>query len=82
MALLPEQDKFEVWKEFMATNTEVFSLGKIDVRAVIDSADIFAQDTKASFNANLPLKGRTELSPTQKADVFALILHKRSKVGI
>ncbi len=82
MAVLPEADRVDVWGEHMARNTEEYSLGKADLRAVVDAADVWAQDNKASYNAALPLPGRTALSTQQKADVLVRILRKRFGAGI
>lgn len=82
MSLLPEQDKFDVWREFMANNTENLSLTKADLRAVVDAADVFAQNYRSDLNAALPQVGQEELSQVQQADMFARILRKRDKARI
>lgn len=82
MAVLTDGDRFDTWQQMMQENTEEFSLGKADLRAVFDAADVWVQDNKASYNAALPLPGRAALSSSQKADVLARILQKRFGVGI
>lgn len=82
MAVLTEEDRFAAWKDYMAKNTEEFSLSKTDVRAAIDAADIWVQDNKASFNTALPVAARNALSATQKANVLLFVVMKRFGAGI
>ena len=82
MALLSEQERFEVYSEAMEANTEEYSLLKAELRAVVDAADVFAEGNQGDFNASLPLPGRTALNAAQKTDAFARVIRKRHGAGI
>jgi hypothetical protein len=81
MALLTEQERFEVWAAGMKRNLEDYNLTKADLRAAYDATDQWISDNKASFNAAIPEPARTALTASQKAGMLTEIAAKRFIVG-
>lgn len=83
MAVMPSQERFDCWADFMRSESGAFgALSKQDLRAAVDAADQWCSDNAASFNSALPQPTRGVLTTVQKARLLAWIVLKRHKVGI
>jgi hypothetical protein len=82
MAVLTEEDRFDVWADYMTRNTEEFSLLKADLRAAVDATDVWIQDNKVSFNNALPAVAKAALSNAQKSKLLTFVAAKRFGGGI
>lgn len=84
MPVLPDQDRFDTWAEFMkllSTEREVINLNKIDLRATVDAADVWLNNNKASFKAALPAIAQANLTNAQIARLLVLLVAKRHLKG-
>ena len=84
MAVLSAGDRRATWAEFMSTlssRREGISLNKNDLRAAVDSVDQWVNANTAGFNSALPSAARTNLTPSQKAELLVAVVTKRFKVG-
>jgi hypothetical protein len=86
MANLTDDDRKEVWREFMRQVSSekeslAVTLNKQDLRAAVDAADTWVSDNAASFNSALPQPARASLTTAQKARLNSLIVLKRFTSG-
>ena len=84
MAVLTDQDRFEVWADVMrqtaislALDEPIGNITKQDLRAAIDALDVWLNDNAASANSAIPLPARTALSARQKAALLMYVISKR-----
>ena len=84
MAVLPEEDRFDVWKEFMSTVPlgNEFSCTKADLRAAVDALDAFLVANDAAINSAIPQPARSALSVSQKARLLNHVVAKRYIKGV
>lgn len=81
MAVLADNDRLEVWQEFMR-DTELASetygdMTKADLRAAVDALDQFFEDNKLTINAAIPQPARGQMTTKQKAKLIVWILRYR-----
>ena len=83
MAVLSDEDRFAVWKEYMQIFPALEECGitKADVRAMINAQDTWLNDNAASANQAIPQPARSGLSNAQKARAMTLVIHKRYITG-
>ena len=80
MAVLSNADRRALWADFMRDHSargERLALNKQQFRADVDAVDDWIEANKASFNAAIPLPGRTALTAKQKATLFKFVVDKR-----
>lgn len=78
MAALTEQDRVDLWAEWMRRNVDpVGALTKAEVRQAVDDIDDWFNANKASLLAALSEPGASELSGSQIARLATMILEKR-----
>jgi hypothetical protein len=82
MAVLSDSDRFEIWAEYMRTNSESFTLSKADVRAALNAVDTFLSDNAAALNTAIPQPARGALSTPQKALLLTAVVRKRYLSGV
>jgi len=85
MAVLPDNDRLEVWAELMrkySANGETVGITKPDLRAAVNAIDDFMNNNASTLNAALPLPARTELTTEQKALILTYVVNKRYLVGV
>ena len=85
MAVLTDQNRKELWAEYMSDASALFeSIGttmlKADLRAIVDATDQWISDNKVSFNNALPNPGKTQLTSRQKTKIFMMVAAKRWEV--
>jgi len=83
MAALTEQERQELWQEWMAdlsNNRESVSVTKADLRAALDALDTWVEANQATINSTIPQPARGALSVAQKAKLMMFILTKRYRV--
>jgi hypothetical protein len=79
MAVLSDPDVTELYAEFMrraSRNRTSIPISKPDLLAVFVAANVWKGANDASYNAALPLPGRTALSLKDKALVLMMILER------
>lgn len=82
MAVLSEENRKEVWAEFMR-NSDVFDgLTKSDLRAAVDAIDAFLNSSAAAINNAIPQPARGALTATQKAKLLVHVIEKRYIRGV
>lgn len=74
MAVLDEQDRFDVWADMMRQSAiqlrleqAVSGITKTELRAAVDAIDTRLDDNAASANTALPQPARSVLTTQQKA---------------
>lgn len=78
MAVLADQDRVDLWADFMRDNTAPWGvLTKADVRAAVDALDDFFSTNAATINAALPQPARGALTVTQKARLLMFVVARR-----
>lgn len=81
MAVLSEQDRFDLWADFMrdqsSRNESTGVLLKEELRAAVDATDDWINDNAAAYNTALPTAARTTLTASQKAKLFSFVALKR-----
>lgn len=83
MAVLAEQDRFDIWAEYMRDKAvgAMAALTKPQLRAAVDAADDWANSNAAAFNTALPVAARNALTGPQKALLLVYVITKRWQVG-
>jgi len=83
MAVLSDNDRIAVWRQWMQENKEAIAgaLTKAELRAAIDAADTWANDNQSAYNTALPTPARTVLSTPQKVAVLMFVVAKRYLTG-
>lgn len=82
MAALTEQDRVEVWKEFIARNKDSWgAVTKTDLRSAVNDLDAWVDANKASALAAITEPSKTELINPQVALLFSIIVNKRFVQG-
>jgi hypothetical protein len=80
MAVLSEQDRRDIWAEFMrrvsSSNTPI-GLDKSELRAAVDYVDDWINDNAASFLDGFPEPAKSALSNKEKAGMFFDVADKR-----
>ncbi len=77
MALLSNAQRRAARAEVVRLNNEDWTIVKEDLDAVLSAIDKLSSDEAATWNATLPLPGRTGMTKAQKALAFAAILRQR-----
>ncbi len=83
MAALTDQQRFEVWAEFMRrSDLGTFgALTKLELRAALDALDTFFVDNASTINSAIPQPARAQLTISQKAILLMMVVAKRYLVG-
>lgn len=82
MAVLADQDRVDLWADFMRDNTEPWgALTKADLRAAVNALDDYFSANAATLNAALPQPARAALSVTQKARLLMFVVTRRYLKG-
>jgi hypothetical protein len=69
MAVLSEQERFDVWAEAMRGRVPgALELTKPELRAAVDAMDDWIDANSASFNSSIPQPARAALTTKQKPD--------------
>lgn len=82
MATLPDEDRFDLWAEWMRENTEPCGITKPQLRAALDALDDFMHANQAAINNSIPQPARSTLSTQQKARLLMLVVQRRYFRGI
>jgi len=85
MAVLTDNDRLELWAEFMRFSSNVreeIGLSKTELRAAVDATDQWIEDNQASFNNALPDTAKSALTGTQKVRLFLDVAQKRFNVEV
>ena len=78
MSVLTEQDRVEIWEEWMRKNADPLgSVLKLDVRQAVDDLDIWFDNNKASALAAISEPAKSELTNSQIALLSTMIVGKR-----
>lgn len=84
MAVLIDQDRFDIWADIMrlcSADKETVSITKADLRAAVNAIDDWAQANASAFNTAIPQPARGALSASQKARLLMLVVAKRHAKG-
>ena len=81
MAQLTDDQRRDIWAEWMRVNNEPVSVTKADLRAAFNALDDFLETNKTAINNAIPQPARGELSARQKAWILARVIEQRFKVG-
>jgi CBS-domain-containing membrane protein len=79
MAVLTNEQRIELWADFMRENTDTIGITKADLKAAVDALDDWFDANLATINAAIPQPARGALSLRQKAMLFSYVMHKRFK---
>ncbi len=89
MAILSDQDRFDVWASVMrlerieaAIGSIPGDLSKTDLRAAVNAVDQWVSDNASAFNLAIPLPARTSLTASQKAALLVYVVAKRYVKGV
>lgn len=81
MAALSEQERANVWADFMRklslTNESLGAVSKADLRAAVDAIDQFLEDNATTINNAFPQPARANLTVPQKARLLAYVALRR-----
>ncbi|MCZ2076466.1 MAG: hypothetical protein LC130_15880 [Bryobacterales bacterium] len=77
MATLSEQDRFDVWAQWMRENAEAIPITKSALRAALDALDDFMQANETAMNSAIPQPARNQLSVSQKAALLSAVIARR-----
>lgn len=78
MAVLADQDRVDLWADFMRDNTAPWGvLTKADVRAAVDALDDYFSANAATLNAAIPQPARSALTAAQKARLLIFVVTRR-----
>jgi hypothetical protein len=81
MAQLTNDQRRDIWAEWMRINDEPVSITKADLRAAFNALDGWLETNKSAINSAIPQPARGELSARQKAWILARVIEQRFKVG-
>ena len=77
MAVLTDQQRFDVWAEFMRRRLCPGSISKADLRAAVNAVDDWVEANAAAFNTALPQPFRGAATAEQKAALLSYVALKR-----
>lgn len=83
MAVLSDNDRKDIWSEFMQEESQTRALMALDkpaLRAAVDAVDTWIDDNVASFLAAFPIPSATALTNKQKAKLFFAVAKQRWEV--
>ena len=82
MAVLTNQDRFDLWAEYMrdAAVGIIGVMTKADLRAAVNAVDDWVSTNAAAFNSALPLPARTSLTQQQKTLLFCWVALRRAGI--
>lgn len=81
MAVLSEQDRFDVWADLMCQNTSTVAITKTQLRAAVDAIDAWFDANAGTLNSALPTAARNGLTTPQKAALLSFVIAKRYMSG-
>jgi len=81
MGILTDNERQEVWAEWMKLNDEDISITKQELRAVFNALDGWFDGSMSDANSSIPLPQRTALSQRQKAFILTKVIEKRFLTG-
>lgn len=85
MAVLPDNDRRDVWAELMrrlSDERRSITINKDQLRAAVDAADAWTDANAASFNSALPAAARNGLTTAQKALLLVYVVTRRHLRGV
>lgn len=85
MAVLADQDRFDLWADYMrdrAVGAVGGTMSKADLRAAVNALDDFMNTNAAAINSAIPLPARTVLTQAQKALLLVYVIQKRYIKGV
>lgn len=89
MAVLPDQDRFDVWADFMRKTrtevtlaSEVTGITKAELRAAVDAVGDWVNTNASAFNLAIPQPARGALTASQKAALLTYVVAKRYIKGV
>lgn len=85
MAVLIDQDRFDIWADVMrllSANRETVGITKTDLRAAVNAVDAWCNSNASAFNTAIPQPARTALSADQKARLLMLVVARRHLKGV
>lgn len=86
MAILTDQDRIAVWKEFQGdlsnAREPLGAITKTELRAAVDAIDQWVSDNAAAMNTAIPQPARGILTAPQKARLLAAIVRRRYGAGV
>ena len=84
MAVQTDQQRQDGWADLMQqTPTGVtYAITKLDLRAAYNALDQWLSDNAATINAAIPQPARGALSASEKARLFAKVIHDRYTKGV
>lgn len=79
MAVLSNNDRKDVWAEFMRSTEagETFGISKDELRAAVDAIDAWVDSNAASFNSAIPQPARGSPTARQKARLLSRVIAQR-----
>ena len=81
MAVLTNEQRAEEWATFMSdlsgAEESTGTLGKDDIRAVIDALDAFMEAHASDVNAAIPQPARGIMTAAQKARALTRVVYRR-----
>ena len=81
MAVLNEQDRFDVWADLMRQNVGEIKLTKQELRAAVNAIDDFFDANAVTINNALPAVAKANLTTPQKAILLQFVVSKRYLSG-
>lgn len=76
--VLTDEERKEVWGQFMRENREPFGdITKQELRQAFDETDEWLEANFAGYEASLPSKALSILSPTQRLKLLRDVIDKR-----
>jgi len=81
MATLSDDNRKEIWAEYMRDSGVFNNLLKEDLRAAINALDAFFHNNITAINNSLPFPARAKLTAEQKAKLLVFVIEKRFKTG-
>lgn len=84
MAALADQDRFDLWAEFMREASALgitFPITKPELRAAANALDDYLSANAAAINNAIPQPARGQLSQAAKAYLLVKVVHRRYLKG-
>jgi hypothetical protein len=83
MAVLVDQDRFDVWADYMRDRAvgAMAALTKPELRAAVNAIDVWLNDNAATLNSAIPQPARGALTQAQKALLLNFVIAKRYVKG-
>lgn len=84
MAILPDADRKRIWAGLMryVQFGSVPNVLKTDLRAAVDAADSWVDNSAASYNSALPAAFRTNATTTQKSLLLVAVILMRYSIDL